>query len=72
MSFGGGAGGGGECSSSSAVAVAVAAVSMAEAEERRLLKGEMAVHPLCEQLVAAHVGCLRVATTIDHFPLIDA
>uniref|UniRef100_A0A453J5V0 KNOX2 domain-containing protein n=1 Tax=Aegilops tauschii subsp. strangulata TaxID=200361 RepID=A0A453J5V0_AEGTS len=35
-------------------------------------KGEMAVHPLCEQLVAAHVGCLRVATPIDHLPLIDA
>ncbi|BAF10719.1 Os03g0123500, partial [Oryza sativa Japonica Group] len=42
------------------------------AEERQLLKGEIAVHPLCEQLVAAHVGCLRVATPIDHLPLIDA
>ncbi|KAM3262272.1 hypothetical protein ACQJBY_052778 [Aegilops geniculata] len=72
MSFGGGGGGGGECSSSSAAAVAVAAASAAEAEERQLLKGEMAVHPLCEQLVAAHVGCLRVATPIDHLPLIDA
>uniref|UniRef100_A0ACD5TTW3 Uncharacterized protein n=1 Tax=Avena sativa TaxID=4498 RepID=A0ACD5TTW3_AVESA len=71
VSFGGG--GGGECSSSSAAAaVAVAAASAAEAEERQLLKGEMAVHPLCEQLVAAHVGCLRVATPIDHLPLIDA
>lgn len=56
--------GGGECSSSSAAA--------ADAEERQLLKGEIAVHPLCEQLMAAHVGCLRVATPIDHLPLIDA
>jgi hypothetical protein len=63
------AGGGGECSSSSAAAAAAAA---AEGEERQLLKGEIAVHPLCEQLVAAHVGCLRVATPIDHLPLIDA
>jgi len=64
-----GGGGGGECSSSSAAAAAAAA---AEGEERQLLKGEIAVHPLCEQLVAAHVGCLRVATPIDHLPLIDA
>ncbi|KAG2555166.1 homeobox protein knotted-1-like 3 [Panicum virgatum] len=63
--------GGAECSSSSATAAAAAAAA-AEAEERRLLKGEIAVHPLCEQLVTAHVGCLRVATPIDHLPLIDA
>ncbi|TVU48560.1 hypothetical protein EJB05_08201 [Eragrostis curvula] len=62
-------GGGAECSSSSAT---VAAAAAAEAEERQLLKGEIAVHPLCEQLVTAHVGCLRVATPIDHLPLIDA
>jgi hypothetical protein len=58
-------GGGAECSSSSATVAA-------EAEERQLIKGEIAVHPLCEQLVSAHVGCLRVATPIDHLPLIDA
>ena len=57
-------GGGAECSSSSVAAGAT--------EEKQLLKGEIAVHPLCEQLVAAHVGCLRVATPIDHLPLIDA
>ena len=72
MSFGGGGGGGGECSSSSVAAVAVATALAAEAEERQLLKGKMEVHPLCEQLVAVHVGCLRVATPIDHLPLIDA
>ncbi|CAH9132112.1 unnamed protein product [Cuscuta epithymum] len=36
------------------------------------LKAEIATHPLCEQLVAAHVSCLRVATPIDQLPLIDA
>ncbi|MQL72033.1 hypothetical protein Taro_004379 [Colocasia esculenta] len=41
-------------------------------QQRQLLKAEIAVHPLYEQLLAAHVGCLRVATPIDHLPLIDA
>ncbi|XAR70358.1 hypothetical protein NMG60_11027188 [Bertholletia excelsa] len=36
------------------------------------LKAEIAVHPLYEQLLAAHVACLRVATPIDQLPLIDA
>jgi hypothetical protein len=67
VGYAGGGGGGAECSSSTSAAAAAA-----EAEERQLLKGEIAVHPLCEQLVAAHVGCLRVATPIDHLPLIDA
>lgn len=58
-------GGRGECSSSSAAAVV-------EEEQRQLLKAEMAVHPLWEQVVGAHVGCLRVATPIDHLPIIDA
>ncbi|KAJ6822709.1 putative homeobox protein knotted-1-like 3 [Iris pallida] len=35
-------------------------------------KAKMVVHPLWEQLVGAHVGCLRVATLIDHLPLIEA
>lgn len=43
-----------------------------EQQQRQLLKAEIAVHPLYEQLLAAHVGCLRVATPIDHLPLIDA
>ncbi|PKA60417.1 Homeobox protein knotted-1-like 3 [Apostasia shenzhenica] len=54
----------GECSSAAAAA--------AEEEQLRVVKAEMAVHPLWEQLLAAHVGCLRVATPIDHLPLIDA
>lgn len=43
-----------------------------EYEIMKLLKSEIAVHPLCEQLLSAHIGCLRVATPIDHLPLIDA
>ncbi|EXC17788.1 Homeobox protein knotted-1-like 7 [Morus notabilis] len=37
----------------------------------RQLKAEIATHPMCEQLIAAHVSCLRVATPIDQLPLID-
>ncbi|KAL6979648.1 Homeobox protein HD-1 [Sarracenia purpurea var. burkii] len=36
------------------------------------LKAEIATHPLCEQLIAAHISCLRVATPIDQLPLIDS
>ncbi|GFP97768.1 homeobox protein knotted-1-like 7 [Phtheirospermum japonicum] len=36
------------------------------------LKAEIAAHPLYEQLLSAHVSCLRVATPIDQLPLIDA
>ncbi|XP_072987131.1 homeobox protein knotted-1-like 3 [Typha latifolia] len=64
MGMGLGGGGGGDCSSASAALV--------EEEQNQLLKAEIAVHPLCEQLVGAHIGCLRVATPIDHLPLIDA
>lgn len=41
-------------------------------EQRHQLKAEIAGHPLCEQLVAAHVACLRVSAPIDQLPLIDA
>ncbi|KAK8618120.1 hypothetical protein V6N13_115991 [Hibiscus sabdariffa] len=41
-------------------------------DQNRQLKAEIAVHPLYEQLLAAHVSCLRVATPIDQLPLIDA
>nr|AKC35104.1 knotted-like 7 protein [Primula vulgaris] len=36
------------------------------------MKAEIAAHPLCEQLLAAHVACLRVATPIDQLPMIEA
>ncbi|XP_019189194.1 PREDICTED: homeobox protein HD1 [Ipomoea nil] len=67
MGSGGGGGGGGlglgDISSSMAAACG---------EQQRRLKAEMATHPLYEQLLAAHVACLRVATPIDQLPLIDA
>ncbi|XP_074365025.1 homeobox protein knotted-1-like 7 isoform X2 [Apium graveolens] len=36
------------------------------------LREEIANHPLYEQVLAAHVSCLRVATPIDQLPNIDA
>lgn len=36
------------------------------------LKAEIANHPLYEQVLAAHVSCLRVATPIDQLPIIEA
>ncbi|KAL0312684.1 UNVERIFIED_CONTAM: Homeobox protein HD1 [Sesamum radiatum] len=48
-------------------------VSMAvSGEHHHQLKAEIATHPLYEQLLSAHVACLRVATPIDQLPLIDA
>ncbi|KAF5194284.1 Homeobox protein knotted-1-like [Thalictrum thalictroides] len=47
-------------------------MSITTADDHRQLKAEIATHPLYEQLLAAHVGCLRVATPIDQLPLIDA
>lgn len=35
-------------------------------------KGEIAAHPLYEQLLSAHVACLRIATPVDQLPRIDA
>lgn len=35
-------------------------------------KAEIIGHPLYEQLLAAHVGCLRIATPVDQLPRIDA
>ncbi|KAL9433655.1 hypothetical protein AB3S75_028479 [Citrus x aurantiifolia] len=43
-----------------------------QTETVQLIKAEIASHPLYEQLLAAHVSCLRVATPIDQLPLIDA
>ncbi|KAL3498753.1 hypothetical protein ACH5RR_041485 [Cinchona calisaya] len=39
---------------------------------RQVMKAEIASHPLYEQLLSAHVACLRVATPIDQLPLIEA
>ncbi|KAJ0984313.1 hypothetical protein J5N97_002669 [Dioscorea zingiberensis] len=35
-------------------------------------KAEILSHPLYEQLLAAHVACLRIATPVDQLPRIDA
>nr|XP_043638833.1 homeobox protein HD1-like isoform X2 [Erigeron canadensis] len=35
-------------------------------------KAELLSHPLYEQLLAAHVACLRIATPVDQLPRIDA
>ncbi|RAL53393.1 hypothetical protein DM860_007065 [Cuscuta australis] len=43
-----------------------------EEEQRRQVKAEIATHPLWEQLVGAHVACLRAATPVDQLPLIEA
>ncbi|KAL0747900.1 hypothetical protein Bca101_029902 [Brassica carinata] len=42
------------------------------AEQNRQMKGEIVTNPLYEQLLAAHVACLRVATPIDQLPTIEA
>ncbi|KAK2976793.1 hypothetical protein RJ640_027189 [Escallonia rubra] len=47
-------------------------MSVVSGEQHRQLKAEIATHPLYEQLLSAHVACLRVATPIDQLPLIDA
>ncbi|CAN1287848.1 Homeobox protein knotted-1-like 3 [Linum perenne] len=35
-------------------------------------KGEILNHPLYEQLLSAHVACLRIATPVDQLPRIDS
>lgn len=56
----------------SGTGAAGAGVSAVVDHQNRQLKAEIVAHPMYEQLLAAHVGCLRVATPIDHLPLIDA
>lgn len=34
-------------------------------------KADIVGHPLYEQLVSAHVSCLRIATPVDQLPKID-
>ena len=35
-------------------------------------KADILSHPLYEQLLSAHVACLRIATPVDQLPRIDA
>ncbi|KAL5065251.1 hypothetical protein RYX36_026988 [Vicia faba] len=43
-----------------------------ETEELREYKAEILGHPLYDQLLSAHVSCLRIATPVDQLPRIDA
>uniref|UniRef100_A0A7N0V721 Uncharacterized protein n=1 Tax=Kalanchoe fedtschenkoi TaxID=63787 RepID=A0A7N0V721_KALFE len=40
--------------------------------ENARFKAEILSHPLYDQLLAAHVSCLRIATPVDQLPRIDA
>ncbi|KAI4376715.1 hypothetical protein MLD38_014445 [Melastoma candidum] len=43
-----------------------------EIEVGRRYKAEILGHPMYEQLLSAHVACLRIATPVDQLPRIDA
>ncbi|KAL2327373.1 hypothetical protein Fmac_020800 [Flemingia macrophylla] len=49
-----------------------AAESNSEAEDLAEYKADILGHPLYEQLLSAHVSCLRIATPVDQLPRIDA
>ncbi|XP_073066999.1 homeobox protein knotted-1-like LET12 isoform X2 [Primulina eburnea] len=40
--------------------------------EREKCKADILSHPLYEQLLSAHVACLRIATPVDQLPRIDS
>lgn len=46
--------------------------SNTEAEELSEYKADILGHPLYDQLLSAHVSCLRIATPVDQLPRIDA
>ncbi|XP_008784811.2 homeobox protein knotted-1-like 13 isoform X2 [Phoenix dactylifera] len=74
MSHGGRGGGGGGRSSGHGGGAAeeeVAALGEGTWQNARY-KAEILAHPLYEQLLAAHVACLRIATPVDQLPRIDA
>ncbi|KAI5441111.1 homeobox protein knotted-1-like 3 isoform X2 [Lathyrus oleraceus] len=43
-----------------------------ESEELSQYKADILGHPLYDQLLSAHVSCLRIATPVDQLPRIDA
>ncbi|RCV30591.1 hypothetical protein SETIT_6G108000v2 [Setaria italica] len=51
--------------------VAAGGAEEPEADAARC-KAEVLAHPLYEQLLSAHVACLRIATPVDQLPRIDA
>ncbi|KAF5936271.1 hypothetical protein HYC85_027400 [Camellia sinensis] len=64
---GGGGGGGGELTESD-VGGSDGVMNWQNAKH----KSEILSHPLYEQLLSAHVACLRIATPVDQLPRIDA
>ncbi|KAJ1440098.1 hypothetical protein SESBI_02335 [Sesbania bispinosa] len=46
--------------------------SNAESEDLAEYKADILGHPLYDQLLSAHVSCLRIATPVDQLPRIDA
>ncbi|MED6180822.1 Homeobox protein knotted-1-like 3 [Stylosanthes scabra] len=46
--------------------------SFESSDELREYKADILGHPLYDQLLSAHVSCLRIATPVDQLPRIDA
>ncbi|EOA20702.1 hypothetical protein CARUB_v10001020mg [Capsella rubella] len=61
-------GGGGDGKNDGGAAAVDGVVSWQNARH----KAEILSHPLYEQLLSAHVACLRIATPVDQLPRIDA
>ncbi|KAG1364358.1 homeobox protein knotted-1-like 13 [Cocos nucifera] len=75
MSHGGRGGGGGGSSVQGGGAGEADAEAAAAGEgtwQNARYKAEILSHPLYEQLLAAHVACLRIATPVDQLSRIDA
>lgn len=47
-------------------------MSNSESEDLGEYKADILGHPLYDQLLSAHVSCLRIATPVDQLPRIDA
>ena len=54
------------------VTMAAMGGGMVEEAEVVRYKADILAHPLYEQLLSTHVGCLRIATPVDQLPRIDA
>lgn len=64
---------GGEMAEGDAAAAAAEQGDVAAAPwQSARYKADILAHPLYEQLLAAHVACLRIATPVDQLPRIDA
>uniref|UniRef100_A0A7N0RFD4 Uncharacterized protein n=1 Tax=Kalanchoe fedtschenkoi TaxID=63787 RepID=A0A7N0RFD4_KALFE len=72
IGIGGGSGGGGSFRKEEEMAMIVNEYGGVINWEKARFKAEILSHPLYEQLLAAHVSCLRIATPVDQLPQIDA